>query len=103
MLQPALPHPSISHHGDQAASPPGSSDGESPVMMVLPENYAIVCDEEGWVLHVSPLMVTDDIISAVQTLYVDLKSWLPPRCQLLGLKPVKPDELDRFRDPYGIY
>lgn len=103
MFKPALPNPSVSHHGVQAVSPNAFTDTEFPMMMLLPENYAIVCDEEGWVLHVSLPMVIDDIIKGVQALYTDLKSWLPPRCQLASLKPVKPEELDRFRDPYGVY
>ncbi|MFM7220043.1 MAG: hypothetical protein ACKO21_07500 [Nodosilinea sp.] len=104
MLQPALPNLSINNYGGQVITPIASpTDGTSPVMLLLSKNYSVACDEEGWVLRISLPMVTDDIIKAVQALYADLKSWLPPRCQLLGLKPVKPEELDRFRDPYGVY
>ena len=103
MLKPALPNLSVSNHGSHAISSMHCTDGESPAMMLLPENYSIICDQEGWVLHVSLPMVTDDIIRAVQALYANLRTWLPPRCQLLDLEPVKPEELDRFRDPYGVY
>jgi hypothetical protein len=101
MHQPALPNRSVNHPDRQVASP--ATDNPLPLAMVLPNNYSIVCDEQGWVLYISLPMVTDDIISTVQALYADLNPWLPRRCQLPGLKPVKPEALDQFRDPYGVY